>query len=365
MLVSVCMIVRNEIDTLEQAVASTVGLADEVAVYDTGSTDGTVELARSLGARVEVGGDRMHKGESRNYVAEKMVNGDWVVVLDADERIADPEGLRVFLKKTDAQAVFIRLAFMDASGNQTLTYRQMRCWRRGSYRYKYRAHELPIPVNGWGRLAYTDFVWEHRPPGGRPWKVQYGLDRLLLDVDENPGEPRPLYYLGRQYMYAQEYQRAVDTLLGYLDTSNKTDRADAWCNLATCYGRLENEPEQIGALHQACAEFPNRRDWWGRLATIYHGRGTNEEFEREDEEIAAGLLCCMFEISPSHKSYVVHHWFGAAPYDLMARVLWRLERYEEGREFVLKAVKLAPNDKRIKENLGWFDRQLSEGDSGL
>ena len=51
MSVTVCMIVRNEEEILSRAIASTVGLADEIVVLDTGSTDGTVVLAKSLNCK--------------------------------------------------------------------------------------------------------------------------------------------------------------------------------------------------------------------------------------------------------------------------------------------------------------------------
>nr|NIQ90672.1 glycosyltransferase [Deltaproteobacteria bacterium] len=271
MLVSVCMIVRNEAAILAKAIESTKGLADEVVILDTGSTDGTVALARELGAVVLTGGDRMHKAESRNSAAAAS-SGEWTVILDADEQIADPVGLREHLQQTDAQALFIKLAYMDANDNPTLSYAQMRIWRRGTYQYKYRAHEVPLPTNGWGKREYTDFVWEHRPPPDRVWKSDYTLNRLLLDVEENPEDARPLYYLGRQYMYRQEWTLALETLEAYLAFSG-IDEADAWHCVARCYKGLGDEKQQIKALFTACAAQPGRREWWGELAEIYHSRG--------------------------------------------------------------------------------------------
>jgi glycosyltransferase involved in cell wall biosynthesis len=51
-MLSVCIIARNEEKNLPRAIASVRGLADEVVVADTGSTDRTVEIARELGAVV-------------------------------------------------------------------------------------------------------------------------------------------------------------------------------------------------------------------------------------------------------------------------------------------------------------------------
>ena len=348
MKISVCLITWNEESLLAKAIGSTEGLADEVIVVDTGSTDRTVELAQELGARVFTGADRMHKAESRNR-AQDEAGGDWVVILDADEQIADPVGLRAFLETTDADAVYIKLAFMDAQDRPTLSYQQMRCWRRGAYRYKYRAHELPVPADGWGKLGHTDFVWEHRPPRGRAWKLEYTLQRLLLDVEENPEASRPLYYLGRQYMYMKEWQKALDTLKQYL-TKPGVDAADAWQNIATCKAKLGDEKGQIQALHRACATLPGRREWWCELAGIY--------YRKQQYQMAAGLLKCALEIPMPATSYVGHYWYGAGLYDLLARALWKLKRYQEGHKYALLAVESSPDNQRLWDNLAWFEGKL-------
>lgn len=356
MKISVCMIVRNEVAILAKAIESTKGLADEVIVVDTGSTDGTIELARYLGCVVSTDGDRMHKGQSRNQAIEA-ASGDWVVILDADEKIADPVGLRVYLEAMMASmvyAVYIRLAFMDANDEPTLSYQQMRCWRKGTYRYKYRAHEVPVPVDGWGDVAHTEFIWEHRPPRDHAeWKMQYTLDRLLLDVEENPRAARPLYYLGRQHMYSKEYKLAIGTLNQYLALEGKQDRADAHNCVSICHGALGNQKEQIAALFRACADNPMRREWYGGLATIYHNLGKND--------LAAGLLKCALEIPMPPRSYVKHVWYGAHIHDLLARCLWKLQRYTEGCEHAARAVELDPDNKRLQGNLQWFVDKKAKG----
>lgn len=353
MLASICMIVRNEEDILGRAIESTKGLADEIVVLDTGSEDGTVRLAESLGAKVLVGGDRMHKGQSRNRVMAETL-GDWVVILDADERIADPTGLRAFLESTTAQALFIKLAYVDDNGNSTLSFSQMRCWRRGTYQYKYRAHEVPLPTDGWGERVYTNFVWEHRPPPDRVWKSDYTLARLLLDVTENPNDARQIYYLGRQYMYRKEWEKAIEYLQEYLERPGR-DEGDAWHCLSICHSGLGDEKARIKALYQACAADTGRREWWCELAGIYHDGGK--------DNIALGLLKCALEQPMPERGYVRHGWYGATIYDLTARCLWKLGRYEEGLGFAQTAINLSPSDERLQRNLLWFEAQLGDMDA--
>lgn len=355
MLVSVCMIVWNEEELLPKALASVEGLADEIIVVDTGSKDNTMEVARGFGARVFSGIDRMHKGEARNH-ALRAASGDWCVVLDADEQIADPVGFREFLEGTDANSVFIRLAFMDKSDNQTLSYHQMRAWPKGQFFYKYRAHEVPIPAGEWGKIARTDFVWEHRPPPDRAWKTDYTLNRLLLDVKENPDDPRPIYYLGRQFRYRGEWKEAAKWLERYLENPGR-DSADAWMDLSLCYAGLGQTQKRIQALHQACAAMPMRRDWWGTLASIYHEQG--------NDSLAADLLKLALNIPFPENSYATHSWYGPYIHDLLSRCLWKLQRYEEGMPQAREAVALAPDNRRLWTNLAFFEDILTHSKAGI
>lgn len=345
MLVSICMIVRNEEAILPEALQSVNGLADEIVIVDTGSEDGTAEVAREFGAHWIEGGDRYHKSEARNMAIDA-ANGDWIVILDADERIADPEGLREHLKRTNADAIYIRLAFMNGD-RQSLSYQQMRIWRRGMYRYKYRAHEVPVPTNGWGKIEHTDFVWEHRPPTNRTWKSDYTLKRLRMDVEENPGDARPVYYLARQLMYCEEWQESIELSQRYLDLGGGNDSGDAYANIAKCYAGLGNTNKQREYLYLACSVAPQRREWWGALAELYHAQG--------QDRVAVGLLKCALEQEPPGKAYQVHNWYGAHTHDLLARCLWKLRRFDEGREHAIKAVKLEPNNKRLRQNLLFFE----------
>jgi len=80
---SVCMICRDEADRIETALQSVIGWADEVVVFDSGSTDGTVDVARRYTDRVFVT-DWPGFGVQRQRCLEA-ATGDWVLMLDADE----------------------------------------------------------------------------------------------------------------------------------------------------------------------------------------------------------------------------------------------------------------------------------------
>ena len=85
-LLSVVILTKDEEDRLPAALAS-VTFADEIVVADTGSTDATAERARLAGARfVPIGWDGFVGSRNR---ALALARHDWVLVLDADERITE------------------------------------------------------------------------------------------------------------------------------------------------------------------------------------------------------------------------------------------------------------------------------------
>ena len=89
-LLSLCMIVRNESAVLARCLDSVRGLADEMVVVDTGSTDGTQEIVRGHGARLIQAEWRDDFSWARNLALEA-ARGRWILVLDADEYLLEKD----------------------------------------------------------------------------------------------------------------------------------------------------------------------------------------------------------------------------------------------------------------------------------
>jgi len=84
--ISAVIITLNAASQLEGCLKS-IAFADEIVVVDSGSTDGTVELAARLGARVLQKG-WLGFGAQKNFAVEAARN-DWVLCVDADERVSE------------------------------------------------------------------------------------------------------------------------------------------------------------------------------------------------------------------------------------------------------------------------------------
>ena len=105
-MLSLSMIVRNEEDRLDACLASVKGFADEMVVVDTGSTDATIAIAETAGARVERISWPGDFAPARNAALD-FLQGDWVLVLDADEQLR-PEvlpSLRALMAQPDVLVI--------------------------------------------------------------------------------------------------------------------------------------------------------------------------------------------------------------------------------------------------------------------
>jgi glycosyltransferase involved in cell wall biosynthesis len=101
--VSATIICLNEIDKIADCIQS-LSFADEILVLDSGSTDGTIELCKQLGARV-VHQPWLGFGKQKQKAVD-LASNDWVICLDADERLSPELQLSIqhFLNAPDARA---------------------------------------------------------------------------------------------------------------------------------------------------------------------------------------------------------------------------------------------------------------------
>lgn len=126
MKLSLYMITYNEEKRLEKTLAAATQVADEIVIVDSGSTDKTIAIAQSYGARIYH--RRWTSFADQKHFAQNKCRYHWVLSLDADE-VLSPELIteiqELKKKKPDFHAYNLRIASM---------YPGMR-FRRGTYTY--------------------------------------------------------------------------------------------------------------------------------------------------------------------------------------------------------------------------------------
>lgn len=103
---SIVLIVKNEASNLEKAL-STIDWADEIIVLDSGSTDSTLNIARKYTQLVYTYADWQGFGLQRQR-AQSHATGDWVLMLDADERVTPElrDAIKMVIAENDQHKVY-------------------------------------------------------------------------------------------------------------------------------------------------------------------------------------------------------------------------------------------------------------------
>lgn len=134
MKISACYIVKNEGENLVRSIRSLASQVDELVVVDTGSTDDTRQLARQLGARVYEYQWQDDFAAARNYALVR-AQGDWLVLLDADEYFTEQTAgnLRRLVESAgaDCNGYLVQIVNYDADkGEVQDRFYQLRLARR-------------------------------------------------------------------------------------------------------------------------------------------------------------------------------------------------------------------------------------------
>lgn len=193
--ISVALITRNESHNIVDCLRS-VAWADEIVVVDQGSSDGTAELARAQGARVIDASDWPGFGPQKNRALDAC-RGEWILSLDADERVTDAGREELLRALADAAFDVYELPrrssycgrFIDHSGWRPDYVRRL--FRRGRARFSdARVHETLQTDRPVGRLHEPLLHYSFRTLEDVLAKMdRYSSDgaRMLVERGRRPG----------------------------------------------------------------------------------------------------------------------------------------------------------------------------------
>jgi FkbM family methyltransferase len=109
---SMCLIAKNEEKFLEQCLRSVHGLASQIVLLDTGSTDRTIEIARQYGAEVHTLAWADDFSAARN-AALAHATGDWILMLDADEELPAEQHPKLLADLKNSGVIAFRLPLVN------------------------------------------------------------------------------------------------------------------------------------------------------------------------------------------------------------------------------------------------------------
>jgi tetratricopeptide (TPR) repeat protein len=310
---SLCMIVRDEEQILARCLTAVAPTVDELIVVDTGSSDSTIEIARSFGARVIEHPWTGSFAEARN-VSFEAATGDWLLYLDADEILVaeDAKRLRALTGHTWREAFYlVGTSYTGQLGDgDAITHNSLRVFRnRPNYRFEGRLHEQIIknlPTYAPGRIEQTTIRVEHYGYLGAVRDAKQKSKRNIELLQAEAAESAPTAFLhfnlGSEYAAADdparactEYERAWAMMLA-------EGSADGSVFAPVLVARLGEALRACGRVHEAMsrasdglARYPTLTDLVLLQATTSVALG--------DREAAAGYYRRCIELGDAPARY--------------------------------------------------------------
>jgi len=290
--ISLVVCTLNEESNIEACIRSASGV-DEVVVADDGSTDDTAKIAGSMGAKVFrrhdwsvkatqddvdrfverfgwppsfVAGDRIRNGHLEAREGISHASHDWVLSLDADERVSwDLPRLRaeVLPHADQVASQFVHSHGEDGSPVRVSTINKL--FRRSLARIEARTHTCLIPV---GRIVETDLmrIDHYQKPGHAQSYVLPIMEYSVLVDDDQ----RSRFYLGREYYYHRQYDRALKLLDLYLTHATWVKEiGQARLYAARCYWESGRGDQARESCIQALILNPEHREVLQLMSELY------------------------------------------------------------------------------------------------
>jgi len=346
------MIVRNEEHFLPGCLASIGQEVDEIVVVDTGSDDRSRDIALDMGAVVV---DQLWRDDfaaARNVALDR-ATGDWILYIDADERLVVPEQgcLRRAIDLRDAVAGRVRFRPRVAY----TPYLEIRLFRRDErIRFRGRIHETVHPdidkVAQSDGLRIADLAIEidhFGYEGDLAHKHERNLPLLQSAVGDDPGRvflwadmAKSLAAAGRRHEAEAACRRAIalSTTAG-VNAKQHRDGVIAWLELIGLYAGVDAE-SAARLAREALATFPE--DMALRLAAARTALSTGEA----EAALALVDLLCATDADSFVDPLMAYdkRIFGEWALELKGAALLQLGRRAEAADAFRRAGGLAPDN---------------------
>jgi tetratricopeptide (TPR) repeat protein len=319
--------------------------ADYHILADTGSTDGTVELARKLGITVvPIWVSPFRFDDSRNAsLAVVPQDVDYCIALDVDEVLTP--NWRKHLEDAHAKGIdrpsYRRIEAFNDDGSVATEFDGFKVHRRNGIRWHYPIHEVPQWYGEHEEVKERIDGFEIHHLQDRTKSRGHYLPLLEMAVKELP-DARNLYYLGREQSYHQQWDKAKESLTKYLELSIFKQERSAACRIL------------------AKADPSNQEEWFTKSTEEWASRESilalANYYYMEKQWAECNLVSKKaLEYNTKPTEFLAENWaWGHMAYDLVAVSAWQLGDFKEALEYGQKAVEISPKDERLIKNLEYY-----------
>ena len=323
--------------------------ADYILLADTGSSDNTVEVAKSLGINVvEINVLPFRFDDSRNLALSLLPRDiDFCISLDLDEVIT--EGWYEILQKVPESATRLKyreIRRMNPDGTPEVQHIASKIHSRSGYRWKNPVHEMLYKYSGEEVDHEVEIQVHHFPDTSKSRSSYLGL--LEIACAEAPTSEQLQFWLGREYLIHGNLSKAVENLEKFI-----REFPEAWgpeIAFAHIYLAELVEEKALEHLQQAVGTARYLRETWVRLADYYWSKG--DWTECRNAAIEGSKLDRIPEI------YLVDRklWVGPKFFDLIALCSHFLGDHNLAVEFGTKALSLDSENSRLQNNLSVYHK---------
>lgn len=347
MKICVYAISKNE-EKFAKRWAKSMSEADEIYVLDTGSTDKTVEKLREENVKVTIKPISPWRFDTARNESLKLVplDTDICICTDLDE-VFEPGWRKKLEEAWQPDTTRARYNYnwsFDENNRPRVNFYIEKMHKRIGYKWTHPVHEvLTSEINE--NIITIDSITVNHYPDETKSRSSY-LPLLELSVKENPEDDRNMHYLGREYMYYQEWEKSIDTLKKHLTLKSATwkdERSASMRFISRCYKNLKNYDKAQEWLDKAINETPYLRDPYVEKALL------NYQLKNylEVEEYCLKAL----KIKNHPKNYINEQFsWDETVYDLLAISNYYQRRYHYANYFNDLALDINPNNERLKNN---------------
>ncbi|MDE7265238.1 MAG: glycosyltransferase family 2 protein [Clostridia bacterium] len=352
MTLSVCLIVKNEEQVLRRCLSCAAKFADEIIVADTGSNDGTVEIAKEFTDKVYCFSWCDDFSAARNFAFEK-ANCDLVMWLDADDVITDENCEKIVRLKENFEnydmAVLPYAAAFD-NGEPTFVYDRERIFRRsGNYRFSGAVHEAVTPR---GRILRSDAVIYHKKI--KPSEPLRNLRILQKQIAEGkPLDDRQKFYYGRELFFNGMLRESCAVLEDFLNGNGwSVNKVEACLNLYSAYSSLGDEKNALVSLLRSFTFAPPQSQACCILGGYFFNKG----------DLATAIYWYRQALyAPSEEEnggFVNKDYCGFIPNMQLCVIYDRLGDIERANSYNTAAGKIKPHNENYLYNKKYFESKL-------
>ncbi len=329
--ISLCMIVKNEEAVLGRILEIMKDIADEILIADTGSTDGTKNVAYRYTSKVFDFEWCDDFSAARNFVWDK-AKMDYRMWLDADDIISEKwqEKLKELKENIDMSTDIVMMKYVtgfDEEDNPSFFCCRERLIKNSAgYRWKGKVHEA---VELHGNIVHSDIEIEHR-------KIKEEYSDRNLKIYESMikrnevFEPRDKFYYGRELYYNGKYKEGKKVLIDFLKEGNGwiENNIDACRYISYCYeikGKFKERMKalfysfyfdiprgeiccEIGRAFMEKEEYEKAVYWYNQAIKAkyneYSGAFVNKDFY---DYIPAVQLCVCYDRMGDYKKAFEYH----------------------------------------------------------